>query len=166
MSKFIFDLDMTLYYFDNIANLKQLYKRCKPNLYLQELLKSIPDKKYIITNANLSHTNLILKKLGILDYFEDILAVDHFQNMKPHPEPYELAIQRFNLNKNENIIFFEDNILNLETAKNAFGWTTVLVNPLFNTTNRPEYIDFNFSNIENALMFFKIKDYFNANLCF
>ena len=161
MKKYVFDLDQTLYTLNDISqldNLNTLYKSFKPNQFLKDLLKSIPYPKYILTNANTSHAVQVLKKLDLLSSFDDILTADHFTNLKPHPEPYNTAIEKFNLTNSENIIFFEDNIFNLETAKNYYNWTTVLIHPTTQLTNKPEYIDFNFSNVENAILFFKIKE--------
>ena len=161
MKKYVFDLDQTLYTLNDISqldNLNTLYKSFKPNQFLKDLLKSIPYPKYILTNANTSHAVQVLKKLDLLSSFDDILTADHFTNLKPHPEPYNTAIEKFNLTNTENIIFFEDNIFNLETAKNYYNWTTVLIHPSTQLINKPEFIDFNFSNVENAIIFFKIKE--------
>ena len=61
--------------------------------------------------------------------------------------------------KKINVFFFDDLIVNLETAKN-FGWITILINP---TLSKKDYInndniDFYFPNINQALDYFLTND--------
>ena len=53
-------------------------------------------------------------------------------------------------------IFFEDTLENLETAK-KLGWTTVFINNdslSESKINKYNYIDYKFSCVEQALLFF------------
>ena len=58
---------------------------------------------------------------------------------------------------------FEDNIENLETAKLKYGWTTILLTNNFSKTVPkyiyPPYVDFVFRNIEEALIFFMVREH-------
>ena len=49
-------------------------------------------------------------------------------------------------------MFFDDLIENLISAK-KMGWRTIWISPKF--TEKPDYIDYAFPNIFQALLFFK-----------
>ena len=53
------------------------------------------------------------------------------------------------------IIFFDDLLDNLVTAK-RIGWMTVWISDKFN--EKPEYIDYSFPNIYDALIYFRLKE--------
>ena len=76
---------------------------------------------------------------------------------KPLPESYKKAIERFNISADYEVYFFEDTPENLEAAK-QLNWKTILVGD--NSKTKEDYIDWKFRNIEEALLFFKIKDVF------
>ena len=78
--------------------------------------------------------------------------------LKPDPEVYEKAIKKFKVVKNETIYFFEDSVENLITAK-EFGWNTILIEPNF-SGKKPGFIDYAFKTIEEALLFFVVKQKF------
>lgn len=167
MVKYVFDLDLTLYStldYKVGSSLQKMYADFKPKLYLRGLLNAIPHDKYIITNGNKLHCSNVLQRLHLNGIFKDIIASDHVKNLKPHDEPYELAHHQFDIKKdNEEVIYFEDNIENLEKAKYSYGWTTVLLtndfeNKDYNKHNYP-FVDFVFRNIEEALLFFMVKEH-------
>lgn len=165
MVKYIFDLDLTLYSpldFRGDAGLKEMYNSFKPKPYLKNLLNAIKHNKYIITNGNLAHANIVLSKLELNNIFTDIITSDMVSRLKPNPEPFDLALKKFKITKEE-VLFFEDNIENLEMAKYKYGWTTILLTNKF-TENSPKYtyppyIDYIFRNIEEALIFFMVKEH-------
>ena len=95
MVKFIFDLDLTLYaetdFVDNESE-KKYYNSFKNKNFVRQLLSQIPDKKYILTNANLSHASLVLKKTNLMNVFDDIISSDIANSYKPYRIMYDVAI--------------------------------------------------------------------------
>ena len=156
-SKFIFDLDYTLYTESDHADTddeKVFYSSFKKKSFMNHLLKQL-DYKYIITNGTRSHADSILSKMSLNKIFSknNIISRDDMKGvMKPNPIPYILALNKFNLKPNENIYFFEDMIDNLIIAKKYFGWKTILIDA--DMKNKPYGVDYVFNTIENALLYF------------
>jgi phosphoglycolate phosphatase len=72
-----------------------IHSRLYPGV--MELLKSlnlagIPIA--LVSNKNTAHSELLLRSLGIVDYFQTILGGDAVKNCKPAPDPLMEAIQR------------------------------------------------------------------------
>lgn len=160
MVKFIFDLDLTLYsendYTDH-SNPRIFYSSFKEKRVLKQLLTLIDYKKYILTNASYDHAVDVMKRLNIIDQFHSIISSDIANDkFKPDREIYDLAIKTFKVNKNETIYFFEDQIDNLKTAKKEYGWNTILITP--QKMRKPQYVDYIFPTIEEALLYFIVKD--------
>ena len=84
---------------------------------LREELKKIKEKKYIFTNGSHSHVVNVTKQLGIQDLFDGVFAITDADFVpKPHIDPYQKIIKKFNLNPEESILI-EDIAHNLEQAK-------------------------------------------------
>ena len=156
--KFIFDLDYTLYSpitypEDNyISNFDKFYKDLKPDPDLGKLLKSTKNN-YIFTNAGKEHMDICLKKMRIKSHFKNTIYNELYNNKyKPHPLVYELAINKFKLKEDDTIFFFEDLTENLKTAK-KFGWKTVFLDHNNEMKKKPNYIDYKFDNIYDAIKF-------------
>ncbi|MBQ9730959.1 MAG: beta-phosphoglucomutase [Bacilli bacterium] len=50
------------------------------------------------------NTRLILKKIGIIDYFDEIVDGNCISNSKPHPEVFEKAANRLGLDSSECLV--------------------------------------------------------------
>ena len=165
MKKYIFDLDYTLYNNrDNIDNSSEInfYKSFRPKFFLYQTLQNLNEKTYIFTNGNTPHANFVLNKMGLKKFFpqKNIITRDDISKIKPHSEGYLLATKKFKLKKTDDIYFFEDTYENLKTAK-FFGWKTVLISPI----KPPGPVDYYFTNIEDALLFFLVnKKFENMNV--
>jgi 2-haloacid dehalogenase len=48
----------------------------------------------VLTNGSLDSTNKLLERGGLHDLVEETMSCDEVQRFKPHPAPYELAIER------------------------------------------------------------------------
>jgi HAD superfamily hydrolase (TIGR01509 family) len=72
----------------------------------------------VVTNSNKNSAIIILKQIGIYDFIDLIVSNEDVLNTKPNPEPYLNAIEYFNVNKNECIIF-EDSEVGIMSAKNT-----------------------------------------------
>ena len=100
--------------------------KIKANPALATAIQTLPGRKYIYTNGSVAHAENVAGALGVFELFDgvfDIKAAAY--TPKPHREPYETFIRRFNIKPGE-AAMFEDLAQNLETP-HAMGMTTVLV---------------------------------------
>ncbi len=155
--KLIFDLDNTLYspliYPEKNYeyNFQKFYVDLKSDLKLGQLLKK--SENYLFTNANKEHMDLCLTKMRIKGQFKDTIYNDLYKGYyKPHKQVYHMAIEKFNLKKDDSIYFFEDLKSNLKTA-HEFGWKTVYLDYHKTMKKKHSYIDYKFDNIYDAITF-------------
>ena len=164
MVKFIFDLDYTLYSANDCIetdNSNIFYNSFRKKNFMNHLLDQIKHDKYIFTNGSYSHAELVLEKLDNKELFKDIVSTDMvLDNLKPAPIMYEAAIRKFNIKNGEKVYFFEDSEENLQMAKDNYNWNTVLIDPI-SFGKKPKYVDYRFKTIEEALLFFIVKEKFN-----
>ena len=153
MYNYIFDLDYTLYSQNDVneTNTIMFYQSFKQKPFLNNLIRSLNGNKYIFSNGNANHVNLVIEKMELQHIFKNTANADEYTLLKPNIEPYLYVIGKFNLDKTDITIFFEDSIENLETAKHL-GWISVFINEDY--INKLDYIDFWFPTIEIALLFF------------
>ena len=153
----VFDLDNTIYNTNNLD-----YRTIHTDYYLRCLLKSLEGKKYIFTNATIGHARIVLKQLGILDIFEDIIDRNKMSSLKPQKEAFNYFIR--NTNIKGKVIFFEDTIDNLISAKRNYGWITVLLYPkiMRQQMKLNRNIDYIYKDIHTALENFS----FNPGKCY
>lgn len=59
-----------------------------------------------------------LKLMGVQDVFDVLVALDHVQNPKPHPEPLELALRLLEADQ-QGALMIGDNSHDIEGGKNA-----------------------------------------------
>ena len=88
--------------------------------------------------------------MKIKSFFKKTATSDEYKNfLKPNINPYNFIINKFKLKKEDIIVFFEDSLSNLETAKKQFNWITVYINDSVN--KRYSFVDFTFRTIEEAI---------------
>ena len=158
---YIFDLDMTLYNNRDIGtdmlSIPDLYRRMRPKPYLNSLLKELNGTKYIFSNGNMPHVQTTLPILELdRSHFQDIVTTDKMKSLKPSVDAYRFASKAFGLSIFHMVFFFEDSLENLDVAKNKYGWNTVWIrnNKLADYESVPDYVDFHFPYIEDAVEFF------------
>tara|TARA_B100000745_G_C20125041_1_gene385316 strand:+ start:740 stop:1414 length:675 start_codon:yes stop_codon:yes gene_type:complete len=102
------------------------YSIVSPNLKLAKNLENLNGKKFIFTNANKKHADIILDKLQITNIFEGIFDIK-MANYIPKPEiqTYEKLIETYNINPSKTIMF-DDIAKNLVPAS-KIGFTTVWI---------------------------------------
>ena len=102
------------------------YSIVSPNLKLAKNLENLNGKKFIFTNANKKHADIILDKLQITNLFEGIFDIK-MANYIPKPEiqTYEKLIETYNINPSTTIMF-DDIAKNLVPAS-KIGFTTVWI---------------------------------------
>ena len=155
MVVFIFDVDDTLILHNNENN---NYYETLNNGELKKLIENIKyEKLYIYTNGTYFHGENIVRNLLLSEYIpkDNIFGRDTIPYMKPEKKSF-IYVDRYIKNniedKNSKIYFFDDLINNLVTAK-SIGWSVVWISPNF--IDKPDFIDYSFPNIFQALLFFK-----------
>ena len=148
---YIFDLDDTI--IKHIKNAPIDYINIKKNLTLNDLLHNCKcDEKYIFTNGTDEHAKVILNNMEINNHFRNIFSRDNFQPyLKPDIDTYLFVEEKINYQRNNQIYFFDDLLINLKMAK-ELQWITILIHSKF--THVPDYIDYSFPNIYQALLFY------------
>jgi len=69
------------------------------------VIKENGHKLAVVTNCNRCISELILSQLNLLSYFEFIVVGNECNNPKPYPDPYIVAINKFNGDCKKTIIF-------------------------------------------------------------
>lgn len=95
-----------------VKNLKQT-KRLQ---LIFKFLKKSEFKCAVVTNSNRITAIKILKKIHILKYLDTLVTNNDLKKLKPHPDPYNLAIYRLG-GKPRNFIIIEDSPIGIESAK-------------------------------------------------
>jgi HAD superfamily hydrolase (TIGR01509 family) len=108
-------------YFPTILQLKQKYtneiieNECKHDYDKIEFMKYLKLKKIkiaCVTNSITQATHLMLKKIGIFEYFDLILCNEDVSENKPSPIPYNQALKILNSEHKETLI--------IEDSENGF----------------------------------------------
>ena len=99
----------------------------KPDPALQKLVQSLPQKKWIFTNADVAHAKRVLDLLGLEGYFNGIIDV-RANNFfcKPQLEAYRSALAHAGETDPTRCVFLDDSARNLAPAT-QLGFYTVLV---------------------------------------
>ena len=98
-----------------------------PDPALRSLLLSLPQRRWVFTNADNNHANRVLKILGLVDCFDgviDIRAIDFA--CKPDKIAYERALNITGDDDPANCVIFDDAVRNLAPAR-EMGFYTILV---------------------------------------
>jgi len=98
-----------------------------PDPALRSLLLSLPQRRWVFTNADNNHANRVLKILGLVDCFDgviDIRAIDFA--CKPDKIAYQKALNITGDDDPANCVIFDDAVRNLAPAR-EMGFYTILV---------------------------------------
>jgi len=100
----------------------------QPDQRLREILKQIPIRKVIFTNANVPHAERVLNALGIADQFSMIIdIVKSTPSSKPFPEAFIRAMNLIGDPDPSNFLLVDDAEMNVRTAI-QLGMHAILVN--------------------------------------
>jgi HAD superfamily hydrolase (TIGR01509 family) len=80
----------------------------KPVPGLLELLKIVDEqglRKIAVTNAPPENAKLMLRAIGLWNYFEDIVYGEQCPRAKPFPDPYLIGLEKLGLSKDCTIVF-------------------------------------------------------------
>ena len=75
-------------------------------------------KLIVVTNNNSKSTNLTLKHLNIIEYFDFIITRDNQKIMKPDSRNILSAMKKFNIKNNE-VIFIGDSWIDIVASNSA-----------------------------------------------
>ena len=137
------------------------YSIVSPNLKLAKNLENLNGKKFIFTNANKKHADIILNKLQITDLFEGIFDIKMANYIpKPEIESYEKLIETYSINPNKTIMF-DDIAKNLVPASKK-GFTTVWIdvgheNFSDDVASSKKYLDHQTKDLSNWLSNFNMR---------
>lgn len=100
-----------------------------PNPGLRSLLLSLPQARWIFTNADANHAGRVLAALELEGCFSGIIDIRRLDfNCKPEPEAYRRALAATGESNPRHCVMLDDAPVNLDPAR-KLGITTVLVNP-------------------------------------
>lgn len=99
----------------------------QPSSELRPLLLSLPQPRWIFTNADVQHARRVLVQLGLTDCFMGIIDV-HAINFacKPETEAYQRALHIVGDPHPQECVLIDDSSANLAPAR-KMGFTTILV---------------------------------------
>lgn len=93
----------------------------------REMILSMPQKRWIFTNADSAHARRVLAHLQLSDCFEGIIDIHGLGFVcKPEPAAFRLAIQTAGNPPAEACVMLDDALANLSGARQA-GMTTVWI---------------------------------------
>tara|TARA_Y100000591_G_C21711142_1_gene633570 strand:- start:166 stop:636 length:471 start_codon:yes stop_codon:yes gene_type:complete len=149
MSKnfFIFDLDETLYKFDDQYQIKDTINK--------KILEDIAKHGDIIlfSNATYSHCLYWLQILDIKKFFSNIFSSDILENIKPNPLSYKQIVDLCGIKSIDNIYFFDDVPINLFSSYQEYKWNTYLINKNNNIEkNKSIWLKGQYNNINSCLV--------------
>ena len=132
---------------------RKIYKgEIKQILGFKNFLDELKSKDIMVglaSNAIRKNVSMIINELEIYDYFDSIICGDEVKKGKPDPEMFNETINRFNLKKEECLIF-EDSVEGVSAAVNS----RVDVVGITSSTSRKILIDRGCkSTIDNYLNF-------------
>ena len=137
---------------------RKIYKgEIKQILGFKKFLGELKSKDIMIglaSNAIRKNVSMIINELEIYDYFDSIICGDEVINGKPNPEMFNETIDRFNISKDECLIF-EDSLEGVLAAKNSgvkvIGITSSSSNKVLKDAgcvmSISDYLDFKLSDI-------------------
>ncbi len=100
----------------------------QPNPALGAAIERLRGRKLILTNGTRKHADVVMKKLGVHEHFDDVFDIVAAKlEPKPLPRTYDRFLARHGVDAAK-AAMFEDLARNLSTP-HALGMTTVLVIP-------------------------------------
>jgi putative hydrolase of the HAD superfamily len=119
-----------------------------PNMVIQvkrlrSLIKSLPGRKCVFTNAPRDYAIRVLELMGIADCFELIFSVESTKfHAKPSVRGFQMLLKSLKANAKD-CIMLEDNLPALMTAK-RLGMRTIWVTK---KPNKPNFVDYRISSV-------------------
>lgn len=110
---------------------------------LRQILRRLPGRKIVFSNAPRHYTDAVLDILGVRPLFDSIWSIEQLGfHPKPLPQAFQRLLRGERLNPTR-CIFVEDSPANLKAAK-RLGMTTVLIS---RNVRVPAYVDLRLQSI-------------------
>lgn len=110
---------------------------------LRHVLKALPGKKVVFSNAPQHYAHAVLKLLRIDGLFDDVMAVEHTR-FRPKPDTYGfMRLMKKHRVRARQCVMVEDSLENLQAAK-RLGMRTVWVSA---ANRNPSYVDVKFRDV-------------------
>ncbi|MSQ60171.1 MAG: pyrimidine 5'-nucleotidase [Betaproteobacteria bacterium] len=110
---------------------------------LRHVLRRLPGRKFVFSNAPAQYASEVLKLLRVSDLFEGVFAIEHTRfNPKPSMKGFMRLIKEHRLPARR-CVMVEDNLGNLRTAK-RLGMKTVWVH---RSHKAPRFVDVNIKHV-------------------
>ena len=109
--------------------LLDLYRVLSTFPEVKETLKKLKEKKYklaILSNGTPSLLKELVNSNNLNDIFDDLMSVEEVKTYKPHPDVYNIPIQKYQIEKNQ-FAYLSANTWDVSAAGN-FGFNSVWVN--------------------------------------
>ena len=101
-------------------------------------IKSLGHKISIVTNCNKNVAYKILNYIGIYKYIDFVISSNDCLNSKPHSEPYETIIKKYNINNNMCIIF-EDSKSGILSGKQVTPKALIGIETIYDNSELLKY---------------------------
>lgn len=106
-----------------------LSAQLSPDPVLEQALSSLPQEKWVFTNASRAHAQRCMAHLGVSHCFTGIVAIEDTNPWcKPQIQAFERGLEMAGSPLPQNCAFVDDRADNLDTAA-GLGMRVVLVNP-------------------------------------
>lgn len=100
-----------------------------PDPQIRTMIASLPQQKYIFTNADANHARRVLLRLELSDQFVSVIDVRTMAwACKPEPAAYQVALHIAGNPDPAACVMIDDSVTNLAPAR-QLGLTTVLIQP-------------------------------------
>jgi putative hydrolase of the HAD superfamily len=108
-----------------------------PHALLRPVLRRLPGRKLVFSNAPVHYSRAVLQLLRVADLFDDVFTIEH-TGFRPKPDPvgFRRLLRKHRLHARR-CIMVEDNLDNLKVAK-RLGMTTVWVDA---SARAPAHVD-------------------------
>ena len=128
-----------------------------PRENVLDIWHSLYDKEYkhaVVTSSRTDVAIAYLKNLGLHEICETIIGVDCVANPKPHPEPYNIAVNKLFTTKNKCLVI-EDSNTGISSATQAGLYTIAWVK------NKSQFINSPANKLVSELSTFIIENAFS-----
>ena len=110
---------------------------------LRHVLKRLPGKKLVFSNAPQHYAHAVLKLLRVDDLFDGVFTIEHTHYQpKPQMAGFVRLLHKYRLNP-ARCVMVEDSVENLQVAK-RLGMKTVWVDAM---PHSPAYVDVKIRNV-------------------
>lgn len=104
-----------------VYTLEEIHTKCRPAFGKEYMLSRLAQEHFrvaVCSNAVRESVELMLRKAGLMQYFEFCLSNEDVKRAKPDPEIYSGAIQRLKCHPSE-VLVVEDAAHGVEAARKA-----------------------------------------------